>query len=487
MNNSIAEKLRSLPQFSRIRREDAQRWISHVAERQPERLLWLIDRLGNGFGGSESGALLLEAMGRPALFTSAPELVNEKLMRILPAPTNRFMRKGTILEEAVIRATLKLYGGERDNAVLDSFKSSNPNDPFGISGNIDFPWIRSDGVRVLADVKVPGSGEEQLSNSDKDFHYCVQLNHYNMMSKARNLPAFDQLQNIHLELPPVLTDAFIDRLSRGGQAELNAVVDDMVALLKYERPGMRLNFSDQPINPTIDFNGVDRPLEELIAEICAVNWQCVIDGNVPELDLRADHVLSDTEKGELVTKESELIRLQAAQKAIEAKIKGIQEDIGTICASVSEQGALGQSSHINISRKPVLDEEQAIDLLTRYGVDVSTLRKDRPKLNIRDYDTLAMAEKLQELKVDMSAFISPAPIDPDKLISQVELVGINPGRLISYETSILVSRKKETQTLLKSLTEQATPLVDVAIAALDKPVQQTVDQTTENSTARIKR
>lgn len=475
MNSLIAEKLRGLPQFSRIRRDDAQRWIKHVAARQPDRLLWLIDRLGAGFGGSESGALLLEAMGRPALFASATELVNEKLMRIMPAPTNRHMRKGTILEEAVIKAALTLYGGVRDNAVLDSFKNSHPNDPFGVSGNIDFPWIRPDGIRVLADVKVPGSGEELLTSTDKEFHYCVQLNHYNLMSKARNLPAFDQLLNIHLELPPVISDAYVERLSVGGQGEFNAVVDEMVSILKYERPGMRLNFAEQPINPLITFNGVDRPLEDLIQEICAVNWQCTIDGNVPEVEVRGDHALSEDAKRELARRESELIKLQAAQKAIDARIKGIQQDIDTICSSVSVQGSLAQTGHMNIARKPQLDEEAATALLTRYGVELDGLRTLRPKLGVRDYNTLAMAEKLRELEVSMDEYVNPAPLDAEKIISTLETLGENPSRLISYETAISVSRKKETQNFLKSMTDTATVHIDDVLARLAVQPDQSAD------------
>lgn len=487
MNNLIADKLRGLPQFSRIRREDAQRWIKHVAERQPDRLLWLIDRLGAGFGGSESGALLLEAMGRPAPFSSATELVNEKLMRILPSPTNRFMRKGTILEEAVIKATLILYGGEKDNAVLDSFKNSHPNDPFGISGNIDFPWIRADGIRVLADIKVPGSGEEQLSNVDKEFHYCVQLNHYNLMSQARNLPPFDQLVNIHLELPPILTDAFVERLSRGGQGEMNAVVDEMVALLKYERPGMRLNFAEQPINPAINFNGVERPLEELIKEICSVNWQCTIDGNIPEIDTRADHTLSDEIKSNLTSKEGELIKLQAAHKAIDAKIKAVQEEIDTLCSAVATQGSLAQTSHLNISRKPQLNEEAATALLTRYGVDIEDLRTERAKLGVRDYKTLAMADKLRSLEVNMDEFITPSPLDPEKIISSLESLGENPARLISYETAISVSRKKETQNFLQSMIESAAQQIDDVVTRIAQQPEQAPEQQTTSTTQRMTR
>lgn len=484
MSNLIAGKLRSLPQFSRIRREDAQRWIKYTAERQPDRLLWLLDRLGSGFGGSEAGALLLEAMGRPAVFSSAAELINEKLMRILPSPTNQYMRKGIVLEKAVIMATLRLYGGEIDRGTLAAFEQPNPNDPFGVAGNIDFPWLRQDGTRWLIDVKVPGSGEEQLSSNDKDFHYCVQLNHYNLLAKARNLPEFDKLANIHLELPPVLTDAFVARLTKGGQAELPFVVDEMVNLLKYQRPGMQLNFSEQPINPTIQFNGVDRPLENLIKEICAANWQAAIDGNVPPLEVRADYNLDEENRLKLSQLESELVALQAAQKITESKIDQIQQAIKAICADINTKGALSQTGHLNINRKPTVDEQAAEFILARYGIELDAVRVEREKLGVRDYNTLAMAEKLREQNVDISAFLNPAPLDVEKIISAMENVGENPERIVKFETSVSLSRKKETLNYIKSITETIEPQLQEAFLKMGETSQpiQVVDQTPKNHT-----
>lgn len=463
MINPIADTLRRLPQFSRIRREDAQRWISHVANQQPDRILWLMDRLGCGFGGSETGALLLDAMGRPPLFKSAAELINEKLMRILPTPSNKFMRKGTTLEEATQLATLKLYGGEVDNRALEAFKQPHTNDPFGMGGNPDFPWIRRDGIRTLVDIKVPGAGEETLSNGDKAFYYQVQLNQYNILNDARGLPAFDQLMNIHLELPPVLTDAFVDRLNKGGRAELGVVVDEMVALLKYDRPGMRLHMVEQPINPEIDFIGQRRKLNDLIKEVCAVKWQAVLDGNIPELEERADIELSDANKTELAKKETELLHLQALLRATETKVQNCQLAIDAICEGIKNSGALSQTSHLNISRKASVDEDLAGSLLQRYNVDLDSLRGERAKLGVRDYDTLAMAEKLKSLETEMAPFIKPAPLDLNKIIEKLENLGENPARFITYKTSILTSRKKETTQLMQHMTERLAPVVETSI------------------------
>lgn len=463
MKEQIVSALRGLPQINRIRREDASRWIKHVAERQPNRILWLMKRLGDGFGGSETGALVLDAMGRPAPFSPASELVNEKLMRVLPTPTNRFMRKGIILEEAVTQATLRLYGGEFDHATLDAFGQPCPNDPFGLAGNPDFPWIRADGVRTLVDIKVPGSGEESLSDGDKQFLYMAQLNTYNRLSEARDLPKFDQLLNIHLELPPVLTDAFTERLSKGGRGELPAVVNEMVQLLKYEREGMRLHMVEQPINPSIDFNGKQRPIVEVIEEVVAINWQAVLDGNVPELAPRADIGLDETQKSQLAQLEAELVQLQALQAVTEKKLAQRQEQVNDLVASVTKEGKLAQTPHVNIKRTASVNMPMAEHLLQRYGLDSSDFRPKPQKPGVRDYDTLAMAEKLKQEGIDVAPFVRPGPFDSDRLVSALEDLGEDPSRVIEYGTAFSKSRKKESHQYLAQLEEQLSPSVEATL------------------------
>lgn len=457
--NKVVEQLKSLPQFRRIEPSDAKAWLQYVIQREPRRVLWLLGRLGAGFGGSEVGTLVLDAMGRVGVFGSATELVNEKLMRVLPSPSNHFMRKGLILEEAVQQATLRLYGGEVDESILQSFRAPPKNGLFGLGGNPDFPWVRRDGVRTLVDIKVPGIGEEKLTDTDKHLHYAIQLHTYNLLNTAYGNTPFDQLMNIHLELPPAITDAYMDRLSKGGRSELPAVVDEMVQLLKYDRPGMRLHMQEHPINPEIDFNGQLRPLNEVILEVAAVNWQAVLDGNVPELEHRADVALTDAQREELARCERELIELRAVSLATERLISETQERISEITKDVTEQGNLQQGPHQNIKRSVVLNQDDAIQLLQRYNIDPEPLRAERKRLGVRDYDTLAMVDYLKEQDVDLKHFVRPAALDPNQVINALEDIGENPARVMRYETSIATSRKKETVELLDRLTQRFTPAI----------------------------
>jgi|TARA_R100000093_G_scaffold47305_2_gene24468 hypothetical protein len=463
--NPIVEQLKKLPQFKRIEPSDAKAWLEHVVKREPKRVLWLMGRLGAGFGGSEAGTLVLDAMGRNGPFSSATELVNEKLMRVLPSPSNHHMRKGTVLEEAVVLATLRLYGGEVDQQVLDTFAQPPNEGLFGLAGNPDFPWVRRDGVRTLVDIKVPGSGEETLSDADKDLHYAVQLHVYDMLNTAYGNAPFDQLMNIHLELPPEITDAYMDRLSKGGRAELPAVVDEMVQLLKYDRPGMRLHMREHSLNPNIDFNGQQRPLKEVIQEVAAVNWQAVLDGNVPEIEQRADVALEPEAREELAKRERELLELRAVVKATEERIEEVETQISNLTSHVTDAGALQQTPHFNIKRTVSVDQDSALRILQRYNIDPEPLRAERKKLGVRDYDTLAMAEHLRENNVDLTPFTRQAPFDTAKVVQALEDQGENPARVIRYDTSLALGRKKETKELVSRLVERFTPAINSTLQA----------------------
>ncbi|MDQ2077544.1 hypothetical protein [Marinimicrobium sp. ABcell2] len=457
--NAVVEQLKQLPQFRRIEPSDAKAWLEHVIQRDPKRVLWLLGRLGAGFGGSEVGTLVLDAMGRPGVFGSAAELVNEKLMRVMPSPSNHYMRKGIILEEAVQRATLRLYGGEVDESVLQSFREPPNEGLFGLGGNPDFPWLRRDGVRALVDIKVPGAGEDKLTGENKQLHYGIQLHVYNLLNTAYGNEPFDRLMNIHLELPPAITDAYMERLSKGGRAELPAVVDEMVQLLKYDRPGMRLHMNEHPINPEIDFNGQMRPLNDVIQEVAAVNWQAVLDGNVPELHRRADVSMTDEQREALAECERELTELQAVSKATEGLMSQVQERMRAITDHLTETGNLQQTPHQNIKRSRVLNQDDALQLLQRYNIDPEPLRAERKSLGVNAYDTLAMVDYLKDKEVDISPFIRPAALDTNRVIEALEDHGENPARVLRYETSVNLSRKKVTGELVNRLTERFTPAI----------------------------
>lgn len=466
--NPIQDALRALPQFPHIRRDDAARWLEAMTRRDPKRLMWHLERLRAGFGGSEIGTLILDALGRSGPFTSARELVNEKLMRILPQSTTHQMRKGIWLEEAATQAVLMLHGGECDENTLAAFRQRCDRDPFGIGGNPDFPW-RREGAYYLADIKLPGSGEETLTSADKQLLYLVQLNVYNMLNEARELEPFEKLINIHIELPPTVTDAMMMRLDAGGEAEVAGIARDMAALLRYDQPGMRLNIVEQPINPSIDFHG-NRPLVEVIQEVAAINYEAVLAGKVPAPAALGPLTLPDDDQAALEAHQARLLTLHALEDLTKQEIEATQADISALCRPIQQAGDLSPSPHLLIKQEPTLNADACLTLCQRYGIDTESLRSDRDEkkaLLVRDYDTLAMADALRERGVDMTPFVRPTPMDPQKVIKALSDIGEHPARAIRYQTRIAKSQKAITKTLMREKREQ----LAASLATLTAPVQ----------------
>ena len=466
--DELNSALRALPQYSRILPEDAQRWIDQVGKNDPQRLLWHIERLGAGFGGSEMGALILDLLDRTAPFQSAAQLQNQKLMRATPDPSNRYTRRGTVLEKAVIAATLRLYGGSFDQQTADAMAAPHPNDPTGLAGQIDFPWLMRDGRRALVDVKVPGSGEHDGTDNEKTFCYATQLNTYEVLAQARKLPKFDALINIHLELPEVVSDAFVRRLESGKTGEFEKVVEEMVQLVRHQKDGLQLKFEKHESNPMIDVHGVDQPLHDLIKSTAAMYWQSVLDGVVPEVAPQPASELATDQQIELQTKEESLLQLEALSQALESRIAELRGDIQAIC-SVKAEGNFSQTGDYSIKQSAYVDAQKLTAICDLYGGDLDALRCERSKILKSDIDTDSMIEELEGRGLSVNDFLKPSAFDPQKVSEYLVELGENPEQVVSNKLSIRRSTRKATREAYQSAIEARADLIDAAIYVSANP------------------
>lgn len=460
----IAQRLHELPQFDRISAKDGKKWVKSVAESDPGRLMWHIGRVGSGFGGSEIGTLLLGAAGKSGPFKNASTLVNEKLMRAIPGKTLKPQENGIVLESAAIKASIQLYGGKIDTDVIDRFKIKTGNEPLGVSGEIDFPWIMADGTRVLVDIKVPYSGEENVSNTDKKFTYAVQLNTYNLLAEAKGLPPFEKLYNIHLEIPTVLADAYVGRIKAGGEKEEDVVVQELCHLLKHERPGLRLHFVEHEINPEIELipGNPAQPMNDHIKSVASLYWGCVLRGEAPEIYSAIEDAELDVPKMEQL--ESSRMILESQLMALNNQIEQVDADISTLAlqSKGAEKANHSVSGHFNIKRKEKLLAPELDTLLDRYGVDKSTLRIDRKSVTNRDYSVEKLIAHIESRGDDPKQFLHEAPYDIRKVADVLEEKGEAISRFISRDITIGVSRKKTTQQLLQKMEEALPPPTELS-------------------------
>jgi|GEM_PF-6939333 len=457
----LADKFSTLPQLQHIREDDAQAWVADIGKVDADRILWHLDRLGAGFGGSEIGALLLDHMGETPAFSSANTIRQSKLLRVLPEPQTPAMLNGIILEDAIAQALMNVYGGRVDTRAISAFDTPNKNDPVGLAGNPDLIWQRNH-ERVLVDIKVPFSGSADTETFTKNFGYLAQLNTYNILNDARGLPAIDRLINAHLEIPPAMSKAFVTALLKN-KGNFDQVVHDMTNLIRYDTPGLRIHFVDQPINPMVDFQGAQKPLNTLITEIAALEWAHVLDGRlVDNAENTASTVLNDDEQSELEHAEKALFHLLAAQDAVDEKVAVAKARIQSLTKTVNATSNLSQTAFMNIKTVPVLDKESADDALTRFKIDRDRVAKNT-KLSASDIDSIALFTAHEKAGHDVSPFLRPKPIDPAKFMDAITEVGENPNRFIHYKTTMLAKRDKVSithKTTLKThINDAITPLL----------------------------
>ena len=482
----IAEALRALPQFQRIAPEDAQRWISAVADQEPHRLLWRIQRLAS-LGGSDMGTLLLEAMGHSAPFQTGADIINERLMRSVPTPPLYHMKKGIRLEDVVVEAIMRLYGGRFDVETETAFRNVHDHLPKGLDGNIDFPWITNKGQRVLIDIKVPMAGVilEETKDWRKDFLYSVQLNSYQLLTKHKGVAPFDRICNCHLELPPVLTDAYYKRLSSGDAGEKARVVDEIVNLLKHQMPGLRLNFQEHPINPEIEINGRTRPMFDVIKDIAALNWQCVLDGHAPEAVFTTDAPQEGVDT--LMELEDELFQLEVLNNKTAERIESIRSRISDITRNFSGANNLSQSGYYNIKTTTRINEDKLIGVAQRYQLDLNSLREDRESISKTDYDLEALIEYVNtNPDLDASQFLKPANFDVTKTQNALLEKGLAPQTVLETGVRIGRSTKKQVREALEQLAPSCEAALNNAISHIEQSkTQQQQTETASPATAAV--
>ena len=469
----IAKLLRSLPQFHRLNRDDVQKYVDHITKNQPDRLQWLLERAGKGFGGSDIGPLILDAMGKKPPFDSAASIINSKLLRTLPKYTTDAMARGTKLEKLVIDATTKLYGGTNNLADRDAFSKTTGKEPAGLAGEIDFSWDTNNNQRILVDIKVPASGDHQ-PGPETDFCYCAQLNTYNMLSRSKGVPPYDRLINIYLEIPTVISDAYIKRLEKGDKAEYEKVLQEMCALLKHSTPGLRLNFVEHEINPIISTPWGEQRLEDLIASTAAMNWECVLAGEIPSIEGKTNP-LTPEKRLEISKVEEQLLILHASSQLIEEKKEQIHAQLYSLTAGVSE-GEISITDHVKIKSTQSIDTKRLETVIARYGINPDTLREDRnlEKRSLRDYSPEKMLQELEKIPdFDRSLVLNDAPYAQEKIARALENVGEKFIDVTEKTTRISIGRTKNTLQTLVGIKEKISPsfetLLDTPAVNLSAP------------------
>lgn len=459
-NERVAAIVRALPQFKRIAPDDVKKWINATlaSDPDPARLLWALDRQGAGFGGSETGTLVLDAIGRKSPYGNSETLINQKLFRALPQPDTWAMKRGRTLERIGIEAALKLYGGKFLQEEKETLKKITGNEPSGLSGEMDFPWETETEERILADIKVPLGGK-YIPNSEVDFLYCTQLNHYDLLGQAKGLKPYDKLVNIYLELPEAIGDYYTNRILNGGEESFQKVLMEAIPLLAENKPGMRLNLQEKPINPVIETPWGPQPLNDLIKSIGELSWECVLEGEAPQRNPSATQ-LNEEQLTALAAEEEKLEKLEAMSRVIESQRNTTEEKIASIIGSTQLQGSVSAREHCSTSTKVTIDQTKLKNIIQRYNIDDNSLRHtiDPNDAAPGDYDINKLIEFASaNPKFEPSLALKPGRYDESKVSQCLNEKGENISSLLNVNVKTSIKRTKNAKNHLNEIADSLLP------------------------------
>lgn len=203
MEDSITRLFRlieALPQREAIQSHHAEKWLERCVQMAMGRMemehgnvqikdvhdhvLWHIRR-ASGFGGSDAGTLLKHMDGKRGNFTTAHNLVLEKLLIMSPQPSTPEMSRGIRAEPWIQKIYQEKTGSRTDDASLALLRGFRWDRAPFLAGTPDDIVIQTSQKRRLVDYKAPSadvcSGYESNGISED---YVAQLHHYATIAMA---------------------------------------------------------------------------------------------------------------------------------------------------------------------------------------------------------------------------------------------------------------------------------------------------------------
>jgi len=166
-----------LPQRDLIPVARREYWISAILRAYPREAIWHAERLG-GFGGSQIGALVMNANGKRATFSSARKIVRQSLMFELPDEPNEHMQRGKDTEgwnKAWFHQKFRCRTDAKAFEILSKGRGSRPWMRYSPDDTLVFDQGQFKGELALIDYKSPSEVSDEANDEGISFDYLCQL------------------------------------------------------------------------------------------------------------------------------------------------------------------------------------------------------------------------------------------------------------------------------------------------------------------------
>lgn len=429
--------LATLPQGQYIAPDVAQRWLKGIANWHGDRAQWHVERL-KGIGGSEMGAVVRGLNQLPGSgFHTLPEIIEMKLMQRLPTRQNEHMTRGTVLEDLAALAFMIRHRAARDVSALSAIEQG--------STRPGYEWLRGSpddvtmlaGKRMLVDYKVPN-----IVTDDVDFDYQVQLHHYGLLARMRNVK-LDGYLLVKLDIAPELAASLVTKWPTMSDTEKHDLAR-MIAVT--DVPGMRVVALGVEHSSQMDVD---------ILSAGRYAWdEFVMKGIVPTMD-KPEATMSEAQALELATLQQQFMMAKAGV----SHLNQVASEAVTKMERLLEGLDLEQNSlPVNlVNVKPAaLNGDRMIEEAVALGATPEDLAAKSPA-----YVVEALVDEIRRLKGDPAAphlfDMTPKADRAKSFLEQVE--GIDFSEFRNPGLSVTLSRKKADKAVQEALADEAAGVV----------------------------
>lgn len=438
--DAYKKRVATLPQASVLVESDVDRWLDGMFERARAAeeagemavdINWHIDR-ARGIGGSEAGVGLLHKRKEYWFDVNLPKLVDEKLLKRLPDPSNHHMERGTYLEDCTRLIFHELSGVTSDTAgrnLLATSAADNPSMPWLVGNEDDLVLSGSDPAtqkRFLADYKMAAQ-----SPSDVPMMYAAQLHHYWMRCMQANIQV-DGLLLANVTIPGAET--WVEAIKNdpdNGPAATRAMAHSMATAAK----------NNPDVSPLSLFSVDKDPAfaKELVQANAEVWNRYVMEGTRPRFFRRPTVELTDEQKQTGSQIAERIARRKALIDAAEAANAQDEDAMRKLVAHVALKGKKAPFAQLSLSRRSTLDKDKAGTVLQQRGVSLDQLTSGPT------YDVTAMLDQLREHGHEPADFIdaSKPKYDTKKIQSALEDQDMDSAEFSNDKTIVGLSRARK--------------------------------------------
>lgn len=373
-----------LPQRRHLKPENIERWLTAMATREPDRLLWHVTRL-SGIGGSEVGRLVANRRNETSNFGSARRLVMEKLMIVLPDPPTPYMSRGIETEDLHRAKFLRDWSAVRDVAAIETLTKARGPLPFMRYSPDDVILLpQDDNRRILLDYKSPTSAnEEDLIG----FEYECQLNYGDLIGRHAGLH-FDN------------------------------------GLLS------RLNWADWTC--TCNWVDLSDTLQEEITEAAHHYWtNCVLTGDLPPLPAPPEAKFTTPPEviQRLTSVSAQIVALDQTAKCMLDEVDVLKKELAVVTAA-GDVGAKATIFAHDFTVGEKLVEDRLRDALIAAGLDVDA---ELERLSVATaWDVDAMVAALTQDGAEVAGFVKARAIDIAAVKARLAELDIQPTVVFDY-------------------------------------------------------